>query len=116
MAGYDRIKRVFSLFGTRRDISVRYFYFLPSSVLTISYVERACQNRILSGYFHFQVCCELLWTSAPLTLLMGGSRAGRLDLWGKRGGPETKMSVALVGDEVPLVGTAPTEARPSVAR
>jgi len=46
---------------------------------------------------------------------MGGSRAGRLDLWGKRGGP-SKMSVALVGDEVPLVGTAPTEARPSVAR
>ena len=86
-------------------------------------MERVCQNRILSGYFHFQVCCELLWTSAPLTLLMGGSRAGRLHttlydstLWGKRGGRETKMSVALVGDEVPLVGTAPTEARPSVAR
>jgi len=35
MAGYDRIKRVFSLFGTRRDIYVRYN--LPSSVLTISY-------------------------------------------------------------------------------
>ena len=47
-----------------------------------------------------------------------GARAGvRLDLWGKQWrGPETKMSVALVGDEVPLVGTAPTEARPSVAR
>ena len=112
MAGYDRIKRVFSLFGTRRDIYVRYY--LPwSSVRSPFPSERACQNRILSGYFHFQVCCELLWTSAPLTLLMGGSRAGRLDLWGKQW---AKMSVALVGDEVPLVGTAPTEARPSVAR
>lgn len=52
--------------------------------------ERACQNRILSGYFHFQVCCELLWTSAPLTLLMGGSRAGRLDLWENVEGPRQR--------------------------
>ena len=44
-----------------------------------------------------------------------GARAGvRLDLWGQRGGPpQTKTRV---GDEDPIVGTAPTEARPSVAR
>ena len=46
--------------------------------------ERACQNRILSGYFHFQVCCELLWTS------VGGSRAGRLDLWENVEGPRQR--------------------------